>query len=90
MFQTSTNEVEFFAEAIWNDGKVDLVPQAVGEDGSKIVTSAPKEEVKAEPEEPVAPKEPSTHEKKAAEAGAKAAQEHSKVVAVKEKAKKKI
>ena len=44
MFVTSKNKVEKFADAIWNDGKHDLKPKAVGDDGSKVVTSAPAEE----------------------------------------------
>ena len=46
MFVTSKNKVEQFADAIWNDGKHDLKPKAVGDDGSKVVTSAPAEEPK--------------------------------------------
>ena len=44
MFLNSVNDAEFFPEAIWNDGTADLEPKAVGDDGSKIVTSVAPEE----------------------------------------------
>lgn len=43
MFNTAKNEVEFFAESIWHDGKADLEPKKIGDDGSKVVTEAPEE-----------------------------------------------
>merc|ERR1719223_782647 len=68
MFETSLNEVELFYDAIWNDGKHDLEPKAVGDDGTKVVTSAVEE---AEKPAVVKEKKEKKKEKKKAKKAAK-------------------